>query len=508
MSHLMRRRTLLAAGLALPFLNIGGAFAEDGKSLRIGLSTFPTKLEPWSNPGNAAGLAIQLIHRGLLSFDENGALRGEIAKSWAVDGSDWIFHLGDARFSDGTLITAADVKWNLERVAAPDSTAYMSAQFKAVAAIEAQDDKTVRLRLDKPVVNIPQWLATFYMPIVKPGTEADGQDVIGAGPFVLDAVERGISMHFRASLAYYKQGLPMLQSIDLITYADENLRMAALETGDVDFVDFVPPQAMDGVEANAELALASTDGPFMYLTFNGSSGPFADARVRQAVAFAVKREDVVQSGLFGRGSPLTGMPIPPSSEFYDAERAGFWQRDLDKAKTLLAEAGYPDGFDCTLDSIGSQYRMHESTAVVVQQALAEVGIRATLNLTDLATRVARGNAGQFEFAVAGSALESNDPDSLSALIDGTLSPSYVRSPGIDIPGMAELLSAGRAEYDLEKRKAIYAQVEDLALEHTPFVGLAWRAQAYALRDVVTGFTNIPGALTFHSGVTLESTTVG
>ena len=504
---LISRRAFVAGSLALSFVHFGPAMAQDVTNLRIGLSVYPANMEPWSNPGNAAGLAIQLIHRGLLSFDIDGSLRGEIAESWeGVDG-DWIFHLREAAFSDGTPITAADVKWNLERVMAPDSTAYMSAQFRVISAIETPDDRTVVLRLKQPTVNVPQWLATFYMPIVKPGTEADGPDVVGAGPFVLVEAERGVSMRFESSPHYYKDGLPKLSSIDLIAYVDENLRMAALETGDVDLVDFVPPQAMNEVEQNGKLSLASTDGPFMYLTFNATSGPFADPRVRQAVAFAVKREDVVQSALFGRGAPLTGMPLPPSSPFYDETRANFWQRDLDRARALLAEAGYADGFECTMLSIGSQFRMHESTAIVVQQALSEIGIKVNLNLTDLATRVSLGNEGQYDLSVAGSALESNDPDSLAALIDSSLSPSYVRSPGIEIPGLQDLLERGRAEYDLEKRKAIYAEVEDLALAYTPFVGLAWRAQAYAMNAALEGFTNIDGALTFHSGVTLETTSL-
>lgn len=504
----LSRRGFVAGGLALSISQLVPAWAQERDSLRIGLSVYPANMAPWSNPGNAAGLAIQLVHRGLLSFDLDGGLRGEIAERWESVGADWVFHLREAAFSDGTPITAADVKWNLEKVAAPDSTAYMSAQFRAVTAIETPDDKTVVLRLARPVVNVPLWLATFYMPIVKPGTELDGQGVVGAGPFVLDSAERGVSMRFTASPNYYKDGLPKLRTIDLIAYVDENLRMAALETGDVDLVDFVPPQAMASVDDNAALKLASTDGPFMYLTFNGTSGPFADPRVRKAVAFAVRREDVVSSALFGRGAPLTGMPLPPGSPFHDAARAAFWQRDVERAKSLLAEAGYGDGFECNLLSIGSQFRMHESTAIVVREALAEIGIRVNLTLTDLATRVNLGNQGQYDMSVAGSALESNDPDSLAALIDSSLSPSYVRSPGIAIPGLKELLEQGRSEYDLEKRKEIYAKVEDLALEYTPFVGLAWRAQAYAMAGAVNGFTNIPGALTFHSGVTLETAAVG
>ena len=106
----------------------------------------------------------------------------------------------------------------------------------------------------------------------------------------------------------------------------------------------------------------------------------------------------------------------------------------------------------------------------------------------------------------GTSLDSNDPDSLSTLLDGTLAPSYERSLDLVVPGLHELFVAGRAEYDQAKRKAIYDKVQRLAIEQTPMVGLAWRSQAYAMAKDVDGFTNLPGALTFYSGYTLETTT--
>jgi peptide/nickel transport system substrate-binding protein len=143
--------------------------------------------------------------------------------------------------------------------------------------------------------------------------------------------------------------------------------------------------------------------------------------------------------------------------------------------------------------------MHKITAEVVQQDLAAIGIDVKLNLPDWATRVALGNRGQYEFAVMGSATESNDPDGLSPLIDGTLSPSYERSYDLVVPGLHALLAAGRAEFDQAKRFAIYAKVQRLALDYAPVVTLCWRSQAYAMKKSVAGFANLPGALTFYSG---------
>jgi peptide/nickel transport system substrate-binding protein len=361
--------------------------------------------------------------------------------------------------------------------------------------------------MKEPVVTVPEWLATFYVPIVAAGTGTSDELPVGCGPFVLKSYERGVRLETVAFDKYYKAGLPKLKAIRLVAYPDENLRVAALDAGDVDLIEYVPWQSMGAIEANPKLKMQTTFGPFMYLTFNARFAPFKDARVRQAIAYAVRRDDIVKTAFFGRGAPLTGMPLPKGTTFYDPTTADAWTYDPDRARKLLADAGLANGFSCKLLST-AQYGMHKMTAEVVQQDLAAIGIQAQLNLPDWPARVTLGNRGQYELAVMGTALDTNDPDSLTTLIDGTLPPSYGRSFDLVVPGLHDLLGAGRAEYDQAKRKAIYDKVQQLAVEQAPIVGLAWRSQAYAMAKDVTGFTNLPGALTFYSGYTLETTTFG
>jgi peptide/nickel transport system substrate-binding protein len=149
--------------------------------------------------------------------------------------------------------------------------------------------------------------------------------------------------------------------------------------------------------------------------------------------------------------------------------------------------------------------MHKDTAEVVQQNLAAVGIQAELRLPDWATRVNLGNRGQYDIAVGGTATDSNEPDGLANLVNGALSPSYIRSVNLRVPRIEELLTAGRAEFDTAKRKTVYNELQRVALEEVPLVGLAWRSQGYAMAREITGFKNMPGALSFFSGITLEET---
>ncbi|EWY41003.1 peptide ABC transporter substrate-binding protein [Skermanella stibiiresistens SB22] len=507
----MSRRGFLVAGASLPLVGMAGkvmaqAAGAGGRAgnLTIGLSTYPPNLQPWVNAGAATGSVTSLIHRGLLSYSAEGQLQGELAESWERDGdTGWVFHLRDAKFHNGAPVTAEDVKWNLDQIAGEKSTAYMRNQFQGVEKIETPDARTVRLIMKQPTVTVPDWFATYYMPIVAPGTVSRDSIAVGAGPFKLKSLERGVSIDLEAFDGFYKPGMPKLATVRIVAYPDENLRVAALQSGDVDLIDYVPWAAMGQIEQDKNLKLDTTLGPFMYLTFNGRSGPFSDARVRRAVALAVNRNDIVQSAFFGRGGALEGLPLPEGTPYYDEARSRGWRRDLDAAKALLAEAGMAGGFSCTLLST-AQYGMHKNTAEVVQQNLADLGIQVALNMPDWATRVAVGNRGQYEFSVNGTAMESADPDSLSALIDDAAAPSYIRSTGITVPGLSALLQRGRAEFDQEKRRAIYAQVEDLVLEQAPIVGLAWRSQGFAMKANLQGFTNIPGPLSFYSATTLEN----
>ncbi|MEJ0068479.1 MAG: ABC transporter substrate-binding protein [Pseudomonadota bacterium] len=500
------RRSFLAGTAALPFLRVKGARARTPGILTFGLSSYPPTIQPWANAGTAALTVKLMIHRGLLGYDDRGALRGELAESWAAEGTHaWRFTLRNALFQNGEAVTSADVKWTLEQVAAEKSTAYFRAEMQGIEAIETPDAKTVRIVMKQPTATLPQWLANCHMPIV--WRNSDAAQPIGAGPFVLKAQERGVSLDLEAFPKYYKPGLPKLKGLRVIAYADENLRVAALQTGDVDLIEYVPWQSMESIAKDPKLKLDAVDGPFMYLVFNGSKPPFDDPRVRKAVAHAIKRDEIVKAAFFGRGSGLAHLPVPTESEFFNAGLKDGWNYDPALSKKLLAEAGHGGGLACTILST-AQYGMHKDSAEVVQQNLAAVGIRAELNLPDWATRVALGNKGQYDMGVMGTATDSNDPDGLGSLIDGSLSPSYVRSVGIKTPKITELLQAGRAEFDAAKRKAIYQELEALAIVEAPIVGLAWRSQGYAMQKDVIGFANLPGALSFQSGITFEETTFG
>ncbi len=505
MSPLITRRTALAGAAALPFLR-GTARAATPGTLVFGLSSYPPTIQPWANSGTAAATVKLMIHRGLMSYGPDGALRPELAESFTREGDTvWIFKLREAKFQNGDPVTAADVKWTLEQVAAEKGGAYLRPQAETIASIDTPDDRTVRITTKLPVATLLDWMASYHLPIICRNSPR-GQ-FVGAGPFTITAQERGTSIDLAAFDGYYRPGLPKLKRLRVVAYADENARTAALQAGDVDLIEYVPWQSMDAITANPQLKLQTVDGPFMYLLFNGSRPPFDDPRVRKAVAHAIRREDLVKAVFYGRGTTLTQLPISPASAYYNPDYKDGWAYDPALAKKLLADAGHSGGIESSLLST-AQYGMHKDTAEIVQQHLAAVGIKVQLNLPDWATRVTLGNRGQFDMAVQGTSAESNDPDGIANFVDGSPPPAYIRSYGIKTDRITALFAAGRAEFDEAKRKAIYKELEGVAIEQAPMVGLTWRSQGYAMGKDVTGFTNMPGALTFYSGMTLETTAVG
>jgi ABC-type transport system substrate-binding protein len=502
------RRPLLGAGLALPFIGRTARAARTPGQLTFGLSTYPPNLNPWANTGTAQITVKLQIFRGLLGYDHAGNLRGELAEKWERDGeTGWKFSLRDAQFHNGAPVTSADVKWTLEQVAGEKSTAYLRNEFQGVERVDTPDAKTAVVVMKQPNVMLPQWLANPHMPIIAKGSTDNNGTPVGAGPYTIKAQERGVSIDLAAFDKYFKPGLPKLKAIRFVAYADENLRVAALQAGDVDLIEYVPWQSMGTIESDAKLKLQTTNGPFMGLSFNGAQGPFKNELLRQAVAFSIKRDEIVKAAFYGRGAALEWLPIPPASPYFRADQEHYWKYDPDRAKALLAKAGMPNGFSTTLLAT-AQYGMHKSTAEVVQQNLAAVGIQAELNLPDWATRVSLGNKGQYEFCVQGTTMDNNDPDGLAALIDGELPPNNARSVGIRTPEIHALLAEGRAEFDEAKRKASYAKLEEFAMQQCPLVGLAWRAQGYGMAKDVQGFQNLPSQLTFYSGLTLEETYFG
>lgn len=503
-----RRGVLIGMGAGLTAMSMPNfSFAQAaGKVVQYGLSTFPPSLNPWDNTGSAAGTVKLMTMRGLTGYDNKAKLQPELAESWEQpDTKTYVFKLRqNVVFHDGKPFTSKDVVSTFERILAKDSSAFLKADLSIIDKVEAVDDHTVRFTLSSPCAVLLDILASYSALVISADSTPDAP--VGCGPFKIKAQEKGVFIEVERNADFYKKGEPKVPGIRFTTYADENLRFAALQSGDLDIIEYLPWQAFKTVEASSEMKMTTSLGPFMFVLFNTTSGPFANVKVRQAVGYAIQRADVIKAAFAGYGEELAGFPNPEGSPFDLKDPAAQWTFDPEKAKALLTEAGYPNGFECRLLAT-STYGMHQDTASVVQAYLQMIGINATLALPEWASRVKDGKDGKYDIAVHGSSGRYNDPDALYTMLHSA-NPSYVQSFGFKSERIDTLLTQGRAELDLEKRKAIYMDLAKAYFEEVPQVPLCWRTQAFGMKKSVEGFSSFPGFLNNFSPYSVDETTVG
>ncbi len=504
----------LRLALASSFLSLAATAALADGTLYFGLSGEPSTLDTVVQPGTSGRTVKLAIHRGLVNYGIDGKISPELAESYDVssDAKEFTFHLRAAKFHDGSDVTAADVKASLEHMLDPAGKAAFRNELSIISTIETPDQKTVKLTLSKPSVALVDYLALPESVIVPAAWLAKNANnptatPVGAGPFKFGSWTRGREIVVEKFDDYYKQGKPDLDEVHYVFYSDENTRVNALKSGDVDIIDYVPAKDAADLEKGPETELLRNTGPFMGLQFNTKFEPFSKPEVRQAIAYAVDRSVIINTAFNGLGSPIYGIAIPKGYMGYSDAKANYFKHDVAKAKELLTKAGYPDGFEVRLLA-SSQYSFHQNTAVAIQSELAKIGIKVTLDLPDWASRMAKATSADYDFTVLGSLGEITDADWLSNYYYG--GDKLVRtnnSPYFNDQQINELLDTGRATVDKAEREKIYDKFVDRALELSPLVYFMWREQNYAIKKGVTGFTNMPGFLTFQSGLSIENTKV-
>lgn len=522
-SHRWTRRRLLrdaylgASGLYLAGLTAcgssGGGEAASGTPggvLRYALAVYPITLDPFRYAPGVFQVT-SAVHRGLLSFSGKGEVQGELAESWErPDDTTWSFALRKgAKFQDGSPVTADDVVASLKHILDKDSGAYLySVLQSSVRDIDAPDASTVRIRTNGVVSTLLQYLAGPGAPVVSQPSLAnvaeDPLKLVAAGPFTYKSIQNGASVQLVRNESFYNPDLPRLASLRYITYTDDAARMNALLAGDVDLIEYLPYQYLESVKSNDTLESQTVEtANALVLQFNVTRRPFSNPLVRQAIGFALQREDISKAAFNGTSKVLNGMPIAPSTPYYNEEYAEAWRFDPQHARELLAEAGYPDGFSATLLASSTQGYTRQS-AVVIQQALKDVGLNIRLNTPDSPTQQKLRNAGQYDFAITSSAPPFNDPDSLSvSFAPGGPTLSW----GYENPRVDKYMKEGRATSDVDARRRIYDAMQAEMLKDPPIVPLVWYSRSFGYRDNVKGFVEMPGFLWYDSTYTLDFVTV-
>ena len=376
--HTTSRLMALAGALVLATA-ISPALAAR-TDISVGLVLEPPNLDPTAGAAAAIDEVVYAnIFEGLTRFGPDGSVNPALAESWDIseDGLTYTFHLhAGVAFHDGSEMNAEDVKFSLDRARAEDSTNAQKALFADIASVTVADPLTVTVTLSQPNGSFLFNMAWGDAVIVAPeSAAANATDPVGTGPFLLEDWVQGDHVELVRNPDYW--GEPV--KLDKVTFkfiGDPTAGFAAMMAGDVDtFPNFPAPETLPQLAADPRFTVivGSTEGETV-MAMNNKRAPFDNVKVREAVAHAINREDIIDGAMFGYGTPIGTFFAPHNPAYVDL--TGLSGYDPEKSKALLAEAGYADGFETTLQLPPTPYARRGGEVIAAQ--LAEVGITAKI----------------------------------------------------------------------------------------------------------------------------------
>jgi len=346
----------------------------------IGTQLEPPILDPTANPAQAISEVLYgNVYEGLVQFAADGSVLPKLALSWDVsdDGLTYVFHLkGGVRFHDGSAFDAAAAKVSLDRIIAPGSVNPQRSRLRAIRAVEAVDLKTLKLLLTQRSGGLLQSLAFGSAVMVSPQSAANNAaQPVGTGPFRFLRWRRGDSITLERNPDF--QGpRPELDQVTFKFITDPTAAFAALMAGDVDaFANYPAPESFAQFAADPRFAVfTGTTEMETVLGLNERMAPLSNVLVRRAISFGLDRHAIIDGAMYGYGTPI-GSHFPPRNPAY-VDLTGVYPHDVAKAKALLAEAGYANGFSMTLKLPPPSYARRSGEIVASQ--LAQIGIRVRI----------------------------------------------------------------------------------------------------------------------------------
>jgi len=494
------RKAILAVAV-VGGLASGSAWAAKDVTIAVG-SNF-TSLDPYDANDTLSQAVAKSFYQGLFGFDKNLKLVNVLAESYTVSKDGLVYtiklHPG-IKFQDGTDFNAEAVKVNLDRASNPDSHLKRYNLFKNIDKTEVVDANTVKITLKTPFSAFINNLAHPSAVIISPAALTKyGKDIgfhpVGTGPYVLDQWNQTDFVKVKKFDGYWKKGEPKLDSITFRPVVDNNTRAAMLQTGEADFAFPVPYEQTALLEKNTKLDVVTAPSILhRYISFNVTQKPFDNLKVRQAINYAINKDALIKVAFAGYAVPSEG-PLPQGIEY--AAKFKPWPYDPAKAKELLKEAGYPNGFTTTLWS-----SHNSSTAQKViqfaQQQLAQVGIKVTVTAFDAAQRAAQvENVGQKDAGVrlfyTGWSASTGEADwALTPLFATQSAPpkqfntAFYSNPAVD----KDLADALKTTDKTEKAK-LYEDAQSNISDDAPWAFLVTERLVSAQNKRLSGFYVMP-----------------
>ena len=526
----LSRRAMLAsaAGFAAVALAGPAGAATKGGKLIYARYADSLELDPVFNDANVDIWVMNNIYDTLLAPTSDGmGLQPGLATAWDYSDAGKTLTLklrAGVKFSNGALMTAADVKWSLDRAREPKNGPWTDL-VASIQAVEIAAPDTIVLRLKSSDPSLLAALATFNTSIL-PGalveaakganihekSSAFAEHPVGTGPFMLVEWQRGQVMRLARNPHYWKKDkdgvqLPYLDMLEFQIIPDDATRILKLRAGEVDGTEFVPYARVAELKADPALRMELWPSTRVaYLSMNvrpalkdGSANPLSNPKVRQALNYAVDKRAVIAITTRGLGTPMQSFMSSTTPLFYGAGPA--YPFDLGRAKALLAEAGFAQGFDVSCMTVaGNQDNL--SNLTTVQQMWAALGVRLKIEQMDNPSLTRRYRADDFQMRTAAWTNDISDPGQITSYFAYFPNIASLHS-GWDNARLNELFLASQGEIDVEKRRAMYKEIQEIYLTSGPIVPLYETPYPVAFRKNVTGFVQIPLGNNLFEGVSVN-----
>ena len=379
-------KILQAAGLALALTTaMAGIAMAQSTELRVGVALEPPILDPTAGAAEAIDIVVyQNIFEGLTRIDQNGAVQPGLASEWTIseDSLTYIFKLHDGvTFHDGSSFDADDVKFTFDRILAEDSVNAHKELYKPIEQVSVIDPLTVEIKLSRPVGMFLFDLGRGDAVIVAPeSADNNANEPIGTGPFAFVQWDKGSRVVLEAYAPYWGEPIHLTKAT-YVFINDPATMTNALLAGDIDGTNNFGTDSISVFENDPrfQVLVGTTEGETILAT-NNKRPPFDQLKVRQAMAHAINREAVIEGATNGYGVPI-GSHFAPHHPYY-VDLTGTYPYDPAKAKELLAEAGFPNGFSTTLKMPPLAYA--RLSGQIIASEFAAVGIRVELINTEWA----------------------------------------------------------------------------------------------------------------------------
>jgi peptide/nickel transport system substrate-binding protein len=375
----------LATSLAFSILGANPTYAANTQ-LTLGMAIEPTGLDPTAAAPVAIGqVTWQNVFEGLVTIDRDGKIMPQLAKSWDIsaDGLTYTFHLQEGvTFHDGEVFDSSVAKFSIDRARGPDSINPQKRFFASIDSVETPDKNTLVLKLKQPTGSLIYWLGWPASVMVAPKSAADNKITpIGTGPFKFVSWAKGDRVELAANPDYWNKSVKLgLTKATFRFIPDPQAEAAALKSGDVDgFAEFLAPELMESFKGDDKLVTVIGNTELKVVAgMNNARKPFSDKRVRQALMMAIDRKTVIDGAWSGYGTAIGSHYTPNDPGYIDT--TSVLPYDPAKAKALLAEAGYPNGFSFTIKTPQMAYAPR--SAEIMQAMFADIGVTMTIQPTE------------------------------------------------------------------------------------------------------------------------------